>query len=228
MGNQQQSYYMGRPMYKCVIYKIQNKVNGRCYIGQTRQGLVQRKREHLNRFHRGDRDHRIYLAFKKYGLDNFTWEVISQTTDYKLLDVLEQFFVEKYNSFENGYNCSAGGCSVSEETRLKISQANKGKSTKGHYHKILESRSKNLEDAGIKYYLLLTPEKEFLVVRNLEKWCRENKISRGNFITQGKKGKPNKGYHILECSTTSSFERTSQATGDGNGTDLVNLYKIKI
>ena len=215
-------------MYKNVIYKITNKLNNKVYIGQTTQGFKQRYREHLCRFHRGDRDHRLYLAFKKYGLESFKFEVICQTTDASLLNTLEKYFIQKYNSFKNGYNCNGGGFSVSNETRLKISQANKGKSTSGHYHKILETRSKNMNDATIKYYLLLTPEKEFITVRNLEKWCRENKISRGNFITQGKKGKPNKGYHIIECSTTSSFERTSQANGDGNGTDLVNLYKVKI
>jgi hypothetical protein len=117
---------------------------------------------------------------------------------------------------------------VSDETRIKISNANKGRSTKAHYDKILKSRAANLEDRTIKYYLLLSPNKEYIVVRNLEKWCKDNGITRSNFVIQGKKGKPNKGYHILECSTTSSFERTSQAIGDGNGANLVNLYKVKI
>lgn len=215
-------------MYKNVIYKITNLINNKCYIGQTTQGFVQRKREHITRFHRGDRNHRLYLAFRKYGINNFKWEILCQTTDKTLLNFLEVYFIEKYNSFVQGYNCNAGGFSVSDETRQKISKANSGRSTKPHYYKILKSRSFNLEDKTKKYYLLLTPEKSFLVIRNLELWCRDNGITRSNFYIQGKKGKPNKGYHLLECSTTSSFERTSQAYGDGNGEDLVNFCKVKI
>jgi len=125
---------MGRPVYKNVIYKITNLVNGKVYIGQTTQGFLQRRREHICRFNRGERDHRIYLAFKKYGFDSFSWEVICQTTDASLLNTLEQFFIRKYNSYLKGYNCNEGGFSVSEETRRKISETQRANDLRGERH----------------------------------------------------------------------------------------------
>ena len=58
----------------CGIYKITNLVNGKVYIGQS-QDIYSRWKEH--KYARNKRDYfALYGAFKKYGLDNFSFEIV--------------------------------------------------------------------------------------------------------------------------------------------------------
>jgi group I intron endonuclease len=71
------------------VYKITNKINNKVYIGITTQGINRRWSEHLYRFNSGERDHKIYLAMKKYGIENFELSVIDETDDSGKLSRLE-------------------------------------------------------------------------------------------------------------------------------------------
>ena len=84
------------------IYKIENKINHKVYIGQSiniERRWRQHKRCHLN--------HPLYNSFKKYGIENFTFEVLIQSKKEKLNE-LELYYIQKYNSTNNsfGYNQS--------------------------------------------------------------------------------------------------------------------------
>ena len=46
---------------------------------------------------------------KKYGKDNFYCDVLEKNVNVNNLDDREIFFINKYNSFENGYNSTKGG-----------------------------------------------------------------------------------------------------------------------
>ena len=46
---------------------------------------------------------------KKYGKDNFYCDVLEKNVNINDLDDREIFFINKYNSFENGYNSTKGG-----------------------------------------------------------------------------------------------------------------------
>lgn len=91
-----------------LIYKITNDVNNKLYIGQTTKPLEERIRNHRNSFVSGS-DTRIYRAMRKYGWDKFHFEVIATAKDKATLDELEKYFIEKYDSVNNGYNMSFGG-----------------------------------------------------------------------------------------------------------------------
>lgn len=53
---------------------------------------------------------KFYNAIKKYGWHNFVWEVIYQSTDGEhCLNVMEEFFINEYDSIKNGYNIVPGG-----------------------------------------------------------------------------------------------------------------------
>jgi DNA-binding CsgD family transcriptional regulator len=64
---------------------------------------------------------------RKYGEENFKWEIIDNAETQKELNEKEVYWISFYNSFKgNGYNMTAGGDGasghkVSEETRYKIS-----------------------------------------------------------------------------------------------------------
>jgi len=86
------------------IYKIKNKINGKIYIGYTKQAEF-RKKQHFNC--RGYS--KIKKAILDYGEDNFEWEIIYQSKDkYNCLGEMEAHFIQQYNSVKNGYNVSFG------------------------------------------------------------------------------------------------------------------------
>lgn len=89
------------------IYKITNKVNGKIYIGQSKDIYFRWHRHHLAAFNNSYPQYNclLYKAIRKYGIENFNFEVIEECEEY-LLNEREQFYIEKYNSFDVnfGYN----------------------------------------------------------------------------------------------------------------------------
>ena len=95
----------------CGIYKITNKINGHCYIGQS-VDIKARFRQHLfSAKHINNKDHSspIHLALSKYGKDEFDWEILEECTKEEL-DEKEIYWISFYNSTKNGnYNILSGG-----------------------------------------------------------------------------------------------------------------------
>ncbi len=95
-----------------IIYKYVSP-NGKVYIGQTTQEKRRRNTFlNINKSYGGDK---IDAARRKYGPENFTYEVIykanfSMSKEATLkLDELEEFYITVYDSYVNGYNMTYGG-----------------------------------------------------------------------------------------------------------------------
>ena len=117
---------------KFYLYKITNKVNGKMYIGQTtRTNPRTRWIGHLSKFRSGKNNQpRLFSAFKKYGVENFSFEVINDTcASVDELNRLEQVMIATLRTQKFGYNIDGGGRNrlVSDETRERLSIAHKGK-----------------------------------------------------------------------------------------------------
>ena len=81
------------------IYKIQNQINGKIYIGQSIH-IEQRWKEHCQ----APIHSLIAQAIHKYGKENFTFEIIEECS-VDDLDKLEEQYIRQYNSLApNGYN----------------------------------------------------------------------------------------------------------------------------
>ena len=127
------------------IYIHKNKINGKCYVGQTTWNPVKR-RWGSNGVHY--KDNCVFgVAIEKYSWHNFEHIIIP--TVYETIEELnkaEQEMIIEVDSFKRGYNSTTGGdfhiksketCrkisqskmghTVSEETREKLRQANLGK-----------------------------------------------------------------------------------------------------
>lgn len=109
-----------RSQFDSGIYKITNTVNGKVYIGQSIH-LRQRIRFHKTYEH----NKHLKRAFKKYGLEKFTFEIIKETYD---LDFWERFFIYWYraNNPRYGYNILKGGDSCpskNERTKKQMSKS---------------------------------------------------------------------------------------------------------
>ena len=106
------------------IYKITNKLNGKVYIGQS-VDIDTRWRQHCN----AKDNVAIHNAIKKYGKENFNFEVLLECP-VEMLNDWERDMIALYDCISpKGYNLTegGGGCKCSEETRLKMSEAKKGK-----------------------------------------------------------------------------------------------------
>ena len=85
------------------IYKITYLKDGRCYIGQS-VNLENRIKQHK----RCEGQSHIHNAIKKYGIENFSFEIIEECS-LKALDEREQYWIKYYNSFYEGFNETKGG-----------------------------------------------------------------------------------------------------------------------
>ena len=93
------------------IYKFENLINHKCYIGQS-SNLEERYKKHYNNINDESHQEVLYKAFRKYGWQNFSYEILASFEDYSLerLNILEQQYILQYNSLlPNGYNMVPGG-----------------------------------------------------------------------------------------------------------------------
>ena len=105
------------------IYLITNIVNNKVYVGQA-QNLYVRTRQHVLY----EKNPLLKKAFKKYGIDKFTIDVLEQCETDKL-DEREQYWMDYYEVIDKnkGYNI----CPVAGSTRgLKKSQEEREKMSK--------------------------------------------------------------------------------------------------
>ena len=96
------------PNEKCGIYKITNKENKLCYIGQAKK-IRERWREHMKCGLGIDTpaNNKLYQAMKKEGIDSFTFEMLEECA-IENLDEKEAFYINLYNSYDYGYNSNRG------------------------------------------------------------------------------------------------------------------------
>jgi group I intron endonuclease len=134
------------------VYKATCTVNGKCYIGITRN-LQRRIIEH--RYASKRLSSVFHKALQKYGFENFTWEIVHDKLVLSDALEVERNLIESHQTHYltgNGYNMTAGGegnhgyvytdearakmreaqarrgprPKTSDETKQKISLANKG------------------------------------------------------------------------------------------------------
>lgn len=118
------------------IYKIENKVNGKVYIGQTNDW--EKRYRHYRSCPFNTRAHEynrpIDSAIRKYGLENFDFSIIEIFNDadtQEHIDIREIYWIDFFNSTVSnggGYNIALGGtgrgtkhCRKNYEERLGMS-----------------------------------------------------------------------------------------------------------
>lgn len=94
------------------IYKITNTINGKSYIGQTTTNINTRWTQHKYISRKTSETTGLYGAIKKYGEEVFNIELII-SCDESLLNEMEIYYIDKYNTYNNGYNRTLGGSGVS-------------------------------------------------------------------------------------------------------------------
>jgi group I intron endonuclease len=108
------------------IYKIENLINHKVYIGQSKDILL-RWKSHKNSIFVDFlkiKNHHLYKSFRKYGIKNFSFEIVKKCKKEDLND-LESFFIRVYASWHRnyGYNKTFGGGQnfyLTPESRKKV------------------------------------------------------------------------------------------------------------
>lgn len=109
-----------------IIYKAQNNINNKIYIGQTTQTLESRANQHYRDAKCKKKKHPFFHEeIIKYGFNNFTFIAIDFTKDPQEADDKERFWISFFDSSNSlhGYNLDSGGIrggNKSEATKEKI------------------------------------------------------------------------------------------------------------
>ena len=91
------------------IYKITNLINQKAYIGKTTNTIKERWGEHISESKSERAKNRpIYRAINKYGIENFSIELVEEV-DIKELSDKEIYWIGYYDTYNNGYNATLGG-----------------------------------------------------------------------------------------------------------------------
>lgn len=88
------------------IYLITNHLNGKKYVGQSAD-IEGRWKEHIIES-KCRCECVIHKALKKYGVENFSFEVLEECPVDKL-DEKEIYWIDKLDTYKSGYNMTVGG-----------------------------------------------------------------------------------------------------------------------
>lgn len=109
------------------IYKHTNKINGKCYIGQTCK--KPNKRFGKNGYgYINSHQPKFRNAISKYGWDNFDHTILKENIQsLEEAHKWEKYYINLFDSFKNGYNSTLGGSGSegkiwTKEEREKIRQ----------------------------------------------------------------------------------------------------------
>jgi group I intron endonuclease len=94
------------------VYIITNLINNKKYVGITNNYKARWKYHRRNRVETSKEYHKVlYKAFRKYGFDNFSFELVKQALSEEEGKTLEIQLIKdlKTLSHEHGYNVTEGG-----------------------------------------------------------------------------------------------------------------------
>lgn len=114
------------------VYKIVNLLNGRVYVGQTKEKFQRRFCFHRWKLRKGSHDNKyLQNAWNKYGEDNFVFEVI-EVLSINEIDEREKYWIKYYREQPEGcYSIQDGGqpknlgVYVSVESRKRVGELNR-------------------------------------------------------------------------------------------------------
>lgn len=118
-------------MSEYVVYKFTNMINGKSYIGKSKR-IKRRFQEHVKGSVWRITGKKSYIskAIGKYGIENFSFEILEECNSPEEMNEKEYKFIIKYNTVcPNGYNLRSeidNKVTVHNETKRKLSIISQG------------------------------------------------------------------------------------------------------
>lgn len=157
---------------KYLIYKYTSP-SDKSYIGQTID-LKRRTQQHTRL---SSKCPYFSNAIQKYGIDNFTLEILAENLSLEETNILEEKFIEEHNTlFPNGYNLKPGGKNRTqhETTKQKISNLKTGVKRKPRSEEYCKNIS--LAHIGVKRGPISDKHKQILIETNIGRKHSEEAI----------------------------------------------------
>ena len=129
------------------IYKIENLINNKIYVGKSEVSVENRLYEHKKGY---KSNQHLQRAIEKYKIDNFSFELLEECNKEDCCS-RERYWIEKFNCiFPNGYNYTSGGenssgFTYSEISKNKMSNSAKDRCNSDIEHKRLSQIASNRE-----------------------------------------------------------------------------------
>lgn len=98
------------------IYKITNTKNEKSYVGQS-LNIEERWRQHKQAIQTSDKSWYPLARKESDGIDDFTFSVLQECKKEEL-DELEDYWIDYYKSYINGYNQTKDSSCVSANTQF--------------------------------------------------------------------------------------------------------------
>ena len=140
-----------------IVYKITNTINNKVYVGISSKDSKTRFSWHLRDCKKGVKK-KLYTAMRELGLENFQIEVLEECHDKEEIKLKEEYYIQIYNCYENGYNASPKSGGVKQHslaTRQKMSIKAQGR-------KLSDEGRKKRSDALKKFWQTKTAEEMHL------------------------------------------------------------------
>lgn len=181
------------------IYK-HTSPSGKCYIGQT-SDIKRRWREKSYK-----QCPKFFNAIQKYGWENFEHEIVCICHTSEEADEKERYYIQYYDSINNGYNITAGGYSLRGEENImygksvldfmteeeianwkqKLSEAHKGEKNGfyGKHHSEETIKKISAAKLGVSNPLNLSNEqRKAISERNKLMWTEEKRNEQSKKMT---------------------------------------------
>ena len=192
-----------------IIYCYHCIASGKKYIGQTMHRWERYRYTYHKNFYKTTNitTNKFINALQHHGWNSFIYGVIEECDDSMLND-REIYYIDAYDTFNNGYNTTLGGLGRrghkhSEETKKLMSLSHMGKHTMTEEHKQIirqcntgrkltpEQRDKHRSkiaqlDLG-KTYIIIKTDGDVEVIKSLSNYCKQHNINqhtmRGRVVT---------------------------------------------
>lgn len=231
-------------MNNYTIYMHKNKINGKKYIGITKQKCEERWRHDGTGY---KSQIKFWRAIQKYGWDNFEHIILYNNLTEKEASELEIKLIKKYDCINNGYNISYGGSTTnhSPETLEKMRQSMLGKK---HTQETKDKISNSKNDIKIQVKCITTGiiyeserkamEKTGIDISSITKCCKGQVCSAGGYDWEYvdktlkeqykdiKAAKKDKRFKPVMCITTGKIYKNVQEAARDTNSDPSNITKV--
>ena len=196
-----------------IIYKCQNKLSNKVYIGQTAKSLNDRIQQHIKVANQKAKS-KFHKALLSYGFDNFEWSIINTANSKDELNKLEIYYIKEYNSIDIGYNMVDGGTGGYNQMAV---DANKLLRTGKTYSEIYKSPE---------MVEIILKSRRDKVNNNFEKFSKEQRIK---YAKLGNTARTNGGYTHTDTTKQKISDAQIGITYEQRyGIDNANKLKSKI
>jgi group I intron endonuclease len=210
------------------IYRITNTINGKIYVGLDSKPVAKQTRwkSHLSSAKKpGKYTMVIHRAMRKYGSDNFQYEILEECTSAGELKKAEKRWIAQFRSNDPrfGYNRTVGGeqnywSNLTDSEKEKHSKARRARMKDGYgpdidarlkagkaalppeilaekYRKAGEATARSMS----KTYEVIDQNGNRYRIQNLRKFCRENDLIPQNMraVIRGKQ-RHHRGWQCFE------------------------------